>query len=246
MLNSRTRTGCVVATLLLSVGLGACSSGADSRKEGGDAQPTSSSATSQTPAQRLAAVKTVMDGAESMHLELSSTGVPASANGVLDGSGTGTRQPGFQGDLTAKLGGIQAKVPVVAVNDTVWAKLPIWKEMRTIQPSTYGAPDPAQLFSTDKGISSLLPKTKNPTQGAERRDGSDTVRVFTGTLSGPDVVGVLSIGSPAQPYQVEYLVTDDNQLRQAKITGSFFNAAGTAYTLRLDEYGKKFVVRAPA
>lgn len=245
MLNSRTRTGCVVATLVLSVGLGACSSGADSRKEGGDTRPSSAS-TSQTPAQRLAEVKKVMDGAASMHLKLSSTGVPESANGVFDGDGTGTNQPGFQGDLTAKLSGIQAKVPVVAVNGTVWAKLPIWKDMRTIQPSTYGAPDPAQLFSKDKGISSLLPKTQDLKPGAERRDGSDAVRVYTGTLSGPDVVGVLAIGNPGQPYQVEYLVTENNQLRQAKITGSFFNTAGTVYTLRLDEYGKKFVVRPPA
>ncbi|YAL82970.1 LppX_LprAFG lipoprotein [Dermacoccaceae bacterium W4C1] len=242
-----TRTACAAALIALSLPLAACSSGADSRKGADSAASTGASATAQTPAQRLAAVKKVMDASPSLHLTLSSTGVPDTATGVLRGEGTGTKQPGFKGDLTAKLSGIQADIPVVALKDDVWAKLPIWPNMRTIDPKTYGAPNPASLFSTDKGISSLLPRTTGLKAGAERRDGSDTVRVYTGSLTGEDVVDVLNFGRRSGTYQVEYLITPNNQLRQAKVTGVFFNDGGSsAYTLRLDKYGEQFEVTAPA
>ena len=44
-----------------------------------------------------------------------------------------------------------------------------------------GAPDPAQLFSTDKGFSAILPQTQHATFGDKKRAGSDTVQVITGT-----------------------------------------------------------------
>ncbi|WP_018157953.1 LppX_LprAFG lipoprotein [Demetria terragena] len=224
------------------VSLGACSSGADSRKD--EAKPSGSKAP--TPKQRLQATKKVMDASSGMHLTLTSKGVPDSATGVIKGEGDGGPAPAFKGTLTAAIAGTQADVPVVAVDGKVWAKLPIWPDMRTVQPKDYGAPDPALLFSREKGISSLLPKTKNPKFGAERRDGNDVVRVITGELIGTDVVATFSLGNPGLKYDVTYLVTSKNELRSAALRGVFFNDATTTYTLRLDEYGKKIDVQPPA
>lgn len=230
--------------VLAATSVGACSSGADSRKKGGGDKTTAQK--KETAKGRLKATKKVMDKTSGMHLVLSSKGVPESASGVTKGEGDGGPKPAFKGELTARISGIQAEVPVTAIGDKVWAKLPIWPKMRRMDPKEYGAPNPATLFSTDKGISSLLPKTKKAKLGAERRDGRDVVRVITGELSGKDVVRVLTQGNPSLTYKVTYLVTSKNELRSAAITGVFFNDATTTYTLRLDEYGKKIDVKPPA
>ncbi|WP_050670814.1 LppX_LprAFG lipoprotein [Luteipulveratus halotolerans] len=228
-----------LAVLALSA---ACSSGADSKKgtDGG------SSAASETPQQRLAAAKQVMDKASSMHLVLTSQGVPAKASGVLGGEGDGTHAPAFKGSLKAQLAGIQADVPVVATGGKVWAKLPIWPDMRTIKPSDYGAPDPAVLFSTDKGLSTLLPKTQNPAFGADKRAGSDVVKVVNGTLSGQDVTSVLTIGDPSVQYKAAYEITQSNEVRTMTLTGQFYNDATSTYTLKLDKYGETVDIKPPA
>lgn len=223
----------------------ACSSGADSRESKGEKdKPTGKKPA--TAMDRLRATKKVMDSSSGMHLVLTSKGVPESASGVTKGEGDGGPKPAFKGELTARVSGIQAKVPIVAIGDKVWAKLPIWPSMRRMDPKEYGAPNPATLFSTKHGMSSLLPKTKKAKFGAERRDGRDVVRVITGELAGKDVVGVLALGNPSLTYKATYLITSKNELRSAAITGVFFNDATTTYTLRLDDYGKKIDVEPPA
>lgn len=237
------RHAVATAAVLVATSLGACSSGADSRTKSGE---KSGSGKTETPMDRLKATKKVMDSAKGMHLVLSSEGVPESASGVTKGEGDGGPAPAFKGTLTARISGVQADVPIVAVDDKVWAKLPIWPSMRRMDPGDYGAPNPATLFSTDRGMSSLLPKTKKATFGKERRDKNDVVRVITGELAGKDVVAVLALGNPDLTYKVTYLITSDNELRSAAVRGVFFNDATTTYTLRLDEYGKKVDVQPPA
>ncbi|AKU18673.1 hypothetical protein VV02_05900 [Luteipulveratus mongoliensis] len=221
--------------------LAACSSGSDDK-----GKDTGSPAAKVTPAQRLAQSKQVMDKAASMHLTLSSQGVPSKANGVLGGEGVGTHAPAFKGNLKAQLAGIQADVPVVAANNKVWAKLPIWPNMRIIQPKDYGAPDPAILFSTDRGLSSLMVKTTNPAFGEEKRDGSDVVRLIKGKVAGQDVTAVLAIGDAAVQYDATYAVTAKNEMRTMTLTGKFYNDATSTYTLRLDKYGETVDIKPPA
>ena len=36
-----------------------------------------------------------------------------------------------------------------------------------IDPATYGAPNPAQLFNTETGITSLITQTQSPGQGLD-------------------------------------------------------------------------------
>lgn len=233
------------AAVIAVVALASCSSGADSKDK--DAKSNgSASATAVTAAQRLTQTKAVMDKAASMHLVLSSDNVPDKANGVVKGEGVGTHAPAFKGDLTVKVAGIDAGVPVVATGGKVWAKLPFSTGMKTINPKNYGAPDPAVLFSTDKGLSSMLPKTIEPTFGAEKRDGSDVVKTVTGKLSGKDVTDTLTLGDPSRQYDVSYGITSKNELRTVTLTGRFFNVGTSSYTLRLDKYGDTVDIKAPA
>lgn len=239
----RVRSTAAAVCLVGLLGAAGCSSGADSRKsedKGGE------KTTAQTTEQRLGAAKQVMDKAASMHLVLTSDGVPSDAQGPIGGEGVGTHTPAFKGNLKAKLGSLQADVPVTAVKDDVYAKLPIWPDQRKIDPAQYGAPNPATFFDTAEGLSSLLPKLRQPKAAAQKRDGSDVVTPISGTLSGTDVTGVIGLGDQGATYKAVYLLTDKNEVRSMQLTGSFYNEGSTTYTLRLDEYGKKVDIQSPA
>ena len=204
----------------------------------------------ETAVQRLQAVKKVVDAATGFHIELSSANVPSTASGLLSGSGDGSHAPAFTGNLKVQIGGASASVPVVAVDGTVYAKLPFKTGYSTIDPATYGAPDPNVLFSSGPGgLSSLMPLTQGATYGAQKRDGSETVQTITGTLPSTAVRKTLGFGknSTGLDYGVEYEVTAGNQLRQVRVTGPFFAAGGqTSYLTRFTQYGEKVDVRKPA
>lgn len=212
-------------------------------------KPAAASSSSVTPAQRLEAVKKVVDAAAGLHLEVTSAQVPSSVNGLLSGSGDGSHAPAFKGDLTVQIAGASAKVPVVALDGKVYAKLPIAPVFTVVDPSTFGAPDPAVLFSTGSdGLSSLLPKTQGAKLGAQQRNGAETVDIINGTLPSSAIKKVLGFGKDATglKYNVEYQVTAKNELRQVKMTGPFFEAGGkTSYVLALTKYGEKVNVTKP-
>lgn len=203
----------------------------------------------QSPAQTLAAVKKVIDATSGFHLDVTSKDVPSTASGLLTVSGDGSHAPAFKGDLTVQIAGASAKVPVVAVDGSVYAKLPIAPTFTTINPSTYGAPDPNVLLSSGPGgLSSLLPATQGAKIGAQQRNGSETVRVITGTLPSSAVRKTLGFGkdSTGLSYAVQYQIASNNELRQVQLTGPFFEAGGqTAYLLKLTKYGEKVNVTKP-
>jgi lipoprotein LprG len=186
-----------------------------------------------------------------MHLTLSSSGIPASVNGVLSGDGTGTHAPAFKGTLGARISGFEAKVDVVAIENLLYVKLPFTTQFVQADPKTYNAPDPAQLFATSGGISSLLTDTVNPVEGPKIRVGPDVLKTITGTLPGTSVVKLLNIGDPAKSFNVKYGLTDPGgELRTVTMTGPFFGGATSTpvtstYTLTLDKYGAPVEISKP-
>src|SRR6185436_11226030 len=124
------------------------------------------------------------DAATSMHLTLRSSGIPASANGALGADGTGTHAPAFKGTLDGRISGFQAKVEVVAVDGVTYAKLPLGIGFTQIDPRQYHAPDPAQLFAKEGGITSLMTATTHPVEGANTGAGAEVLRTVTGKLPG--------------------------------------------------------------
>jgi len=204
-----------------------------------------------TAAAQLAAAKAKVDAATSLHLTLSSSGIPASVNGVLSGDGTGTHAPAFKGKLGARISGFEATVDVVAIDRLLYVKLPFTTEFVQADPKTYNAPDPAQLFATDGGITSLMTATVNPVEGPKIRVGPDVLKTIKGTLPGTAVAKLLNIGDPTKTFNVTYGITDPGgELRTVTMTGPFYKGATSTpvtstYVLKLDKYGAPVEISKP-
>jgi len=190
--------------------------------------------------------KTKVDAATSMHLTLRSSGIPASVNGALGADGSGTHAPAFKGTLNARISGFEAKVDVVAIDKLLYVKLPFTTEFVQADPKTYNAPDPAQLFATEGGITSLMTATVNPVEGKKVRVGPDVLQTITGTLSGASVAKLLNIGDATKTFDVTYGITDPgSELRTVTMTGPFYQGATSTYALTLDRYGAPVAISKP-
>ena len=227
--------------MLMTAGLTACSGDSD----------TSAETKNLTVAQQLAAARTKVDAATSMHLTLRSSGIPDSANGVLAAEGSGTHAPAFKGTLSARIAGLEAKVAVVAIDKLLYLKLPFTTEFVPADPKEYNAPDPALLFARDGGITSLITATTSPVEGKSTRQGSDVLKTITGKLPGASVVKLLNIGDSARTFDVTYGITDPGgELRTVTVVGPFYPGATSTpvtstYTLILDKYGASVEISKP-
>lgn len=226
-------SGCVV--------LGACS---DEEEPAVEEQATT---TAPTAADRLAQAEQTLIEAGSVHLLLEGTGLPESGSYIVGADGSGTMEPpAFEGTITARIAGIQADVPTVAVDDKLYVKLPFTPGYAETDPETLNVPDPAQLFDPEAGVVSLLTQTEDPQFGEQSRAGRDVVQEVTGTLPGQVVVDLLMAGSPEAEFDVTYgLVEESWQVRTVTITGPFYPPAESTYTLTLDQYGEPVTVTAP-
>lgn len=199
-----------------------------------------------TPVQRLAAAKTTLDQASTVHLTLTSQGVPSGASGVTAADGVGAHPPAFKGTFKVTLRGIPADAELTSVGGEVWAKLPFVPGTTKIDPKTFGIPDPAALFSPDKGLTNLLPQTQSPTAGAQTRKGSEVLTPISGTLPGRAVHDLFMTGDPNGTFQATYSLTAANQLRDVTLTGPFFGSGSTStYSLSLDQYNKPATITKP-
>jgi lipoprotein LprG len=235
-------TGKIVAAVLTGLcllGTAACTG------DKGSPQPTQQAEL--TPAQRLDAAKAALDAATSVHLTLTSAGVPSGASGLISGEGWGAHPPAFKGTFKVGVAGVQADAEITSVGGEVWAKLPLVPGTHKINPKDYGLPDPATLFSPEHGLTTLLPATTSAAAGKQTRKGSEVLTSVTGELPGSAVVGLLGIGDRSATYHATYLLTDANQLRQVTLEGPFFGSGTTStYTLVLDRYGEPVSITKPS
>ncbi len=233
----RTRIAAAVLTgALTALSLTAC--GGDSDGGGG------SDATTE---EVLAAAKTNLDETSGVNLTLSTDKLPDGVTGVEKAEGVGTHAPAFEGSITVVLSGQAFEVPVVAVDDKVYVQLPLTTGYQDIDPAEYGAPDPAQLMSTDAGFSALLPATTDVEKGESVRGGADNKEVlteYTGSVSGDVVKNVIPTASG--DFDVTYTITDDDELRSAKLTGVFYQDSDPmTYVVTFEDYGTEKDIKAP-
>jgi lipoprotein LprG len=199
-----------------------------------------------SPAQRLAAAKAKVDAAPSVHLTLASTDVPQGANGVVSADGWGKHPPAFKGTFKVTVSGVQADAEITSLEGKVYAKLPLVPGTHEIDPKTFNLPDPAVLFSTDKGLTTLLTATGSPTAGAQVRQGSEVLTTIKGSLPGMAVTDLFLIGDSSGSFTATYGITDSQELRQVVLTGPFFGAGtSSTYTLTLDKYGQPVTITKP-
>ncbi|WP_068399695.1 LppX_LprAFG lipoprotein [Kribbia dieselivorans] len=201
-----------------------------------------------TPAEALSKAEASFADAKSVSVDLTSTGVPDGVNGVTAATGEGvidSAKPKFAGDITGRVLGQNATVPIIAIGDTTWMKL-FSTQYKTIDLDTLGAPNPALLFHPTDGVSGLLSETADPQAGGEKREGSTVVRTYTGTVPASSVEHLLRLGQDATTFDVTYLVdTTTWQLRSAEVKGEFWKGTESTYTVKLSDYGKPVEITAP-
>lgn len=207
--------------MTVSIGLTGCG-GSDDK----------SPVTDNSLAPRLATAKAALDGAETIHLGLSTTSLPANVNGLLSAEGDGNHAPAFTGKVKVSAAGATIGADVVAVDGTVYAKVSFAPSYLPIDPATLKAPDPAALMAKSGGISDLLVKSTKLKDDGKSRDGSTVLSTITGTLAGSVVQTLVPSADVSKSFAVTYRLTDKDELHDARITGPFYPGADkTTYTV---------------
>ena len=228
--------GALVATTFLAAGLTACSGDGDDG-DGAD-EPTAEEV--------LAQAKTDFDETTGVSISLSTDNLPDGVTGIVSATGVGTHAPAFEGKITVRIFGSSVDVPIIAVDDTVYATLPLTTGYQDVDPGEYGAPDPAELMDPESGLSTLLVETTElDDQGEERNPDNpeQVLRTITGTVPGSAVESV--IPSAEGDFDVSYGF-EDGELRTTELTGVFYpDTTAITYTLRFDDYGTEQDITAP-
>jgi lipoprotein LprG len=201
-----------------------------------------------SPQEVLAAAATTLNETSGVNLTLATTDLPDGVSGITKADGIATNAPAFEGTITVIFAGQSVDVPVIAVDDVVYAQIPFAPGWQDIDPGEYGAPDPAALISADTGFSSLLGVTTDLEEGETVRGGADNTEVlttFTGTVPGAAMKKVIP-SSSGDSFEAEYLVSDDGELRQAVLTGVFYpKSTEMTYTVDFADYGTSKDIVAP-
>ena len=226
------RSAC--ATLLLGV-LTACSD--DQAGVSGD----------RSPDEVLELAKTTLDETSGVSLSLRTSDLPPGVTGVKSATGVGVHPPAFEGSLTVVLSGTDFNVPVIAVDDRVYAQIPLTPGWSDVDPTEYGAPDPSRLMSPDAGFSALLPATEGVEEGESVRGGEDNREVLTeltGTVPADAVSNILP-GAEGE-FDATYTITSEGELREAVLTGVFYpDTESMTYTIGFEDYGTEKKIAAP-
>jgi lipoprotein LprG len=200
-----------------------------------------------SPEEVMELAKTTLDETSGVNLSLRTSDLPASVAGVKAATGVGVHPPAFEGSLTVVLSGTDFDVPVIAVDDKVYAQIPLTPGWSDVDPAEYGAPDPSRLMSPDDGFSALLPATKELEEGESVRGGTDNKEVlteYTGTVPGGVVSNV--IPSATGDFDATYTIAAEGELREAVLTGAFYpNADSMSYTIGFEDYGTEKKIAAP-
>jgi lipoprotein LprG len=222
----------LVPLLLVAVTAAGCGGGSSSPED---------------PATALKAAEHELETTRGVTLSLSTDDLPDGVQGLKSASGTVTDAPAYDGTLGVVTDIGTFSVPVRSVDGTVYAQIPLTPGWSQVNPSDYGAPDPAQLISTDKGVPSLLAATTDPKSGKAIRGGSDNKEVlstYTGTVPAAAVSSIIPGASGT--FRATYALTSGNELRQVELTGSFYSGhPANTYTLVLTDYGTSKDITAP-
>ena len=226
--------GVVAVVVAALVALAGCTGGGDDK------------APEPPPAERLAAARAALEKSPAVSFSLVSEGLPGKAVGVSGAKGTGLfRPPSFKGTLNATVGGVTGTVEIIAVEQDVYMKF-FTPGYNKIDPETYGAPNPAQLFNTQTGVTSLVDRTTGLAAGGRAREGSDVLDTFTGKVPGAAVADLFVIGDRTGSFDITYGVTETgDELRTVVLEGPFYAGSTATYNLRLQSLPQAVAISRP-
>lgn len=232
MTTYRARLAAVALSLLVPLALTSC---------GGSEEKAAAS-----PTEALKTAKKHFDDAAAIELDLSTKEKPTSGNAVLGAEGTLTHQPAFKGSVKVVFSGLTADIPVVSADGKVHAKLPLTPAYSEIDPSDYGAPDPAAFADPDKGISGLLLQMGDVERGKKVRDGDDVLTTYTGTLDGAQVKPIIPSADAGGSYDATVGIDEDGEMATLTVSGAFFAHDGpVTYDLTFDYDDDAVTITAP-
>lgn len=196
--------------------------------------------------ERLTEARANLDKAETINLTLGAKTLPDGIGGLLSATGVGNHTPAFKGDVKVVTGGATVTAKVVAVGSDVMAKPSFSPIFLTIDPASLKAPNPAGLLEPSTGFTQLLVETKGLKDAGKSRDGKDVLTTITGTIPGSVVRAILPSAELEASFPVTYRLTDDNQLRDASITGPFYpGAADVTYDIAVSTSSEPVSITLP-
>jgi lipoprotein LprG len=202
-----------------------------------------------TPEEVMTDAKATLDDTAGLRLVLDTEALPEGVAGITNADGVATADPAFDGVISVIFAGQSVEVPVVSVDGTVYAQLPLTTGWSEVDPAEYGAPDPAGLVDPETGFSSLLPATEDLERGGSVRGGADNNEILTeysGTVPGDAVANVIPSAEADGSFDATYTVSDSGELRQAVLTGVFYpDSEPMTYTVDFTEYGTEQEIAAP-
>jgi lipoprotein LprG len=226
----------LLATLATVVAVGAATAGC-----GGG------SSSHEAPGTALKSARTQLASTSGLTLSLHTDDLPDGVEGLRSASGTVTDAPAYDGTLGVVTRVGSFSVPVRSVDGTVYAQIPLTPGWSQVNPTDYGAPDPAQLLSPERGLPSVLAATTGAKSAGQVRGGTDNKEVlstYTGVVPASAVSRI--IPGATGDFGATYAVTSDDQLRQVTLKGVFYAGHPVCtYTLELTGYGATKVVTAP-
>jgi len=199
------------------------------------------------PATVMKTAQQKLEDTSGVTLSLATHNLPDGVQGVQGATGTVTDAPAFDGTLTAVLSAGSFPIPITAVDGKVYAQIPLTFGWSEVNPADYGAPDPAQLLSSDQGIPAILAATTDVKKGGEVRGGKDNKEVLT-TYTGnvPESAAAHLIPGATGDFTATYGITADGELRTAELTGTFYaGKPSMTYTMTVDDYGTSKDITAP-
>ncbi len=195
---------------------------------------------------RLTAARATIDNAETVDITLSTPSLPDGVTGLLSATGQGNHTPAFKGKVKVVTGGSTLSADVVSADGELKAKTSFSPIYLTIDPASLKAPDPAALLDAENGVTQILVETKALKAGKESRDGSDVLTTITGTLPGSVVRTIIPSADSSATFTVEYRLTDDDELRDATLTGPFYPEGGdVTYTVALSTSDEPVTIKMP-
>lgn len=200
------------------------------------------------PDRALSTAKQRLDEASTVHVELTSQGVPKGKNGVTAAKGDGivsATQPKFEGEVTATIQGNNGAVRIIAIGEKTWMSF-FTEDYNPIDLSELGAPNPSGFFVPEKGLSRLLTETTGVSAGEAKRQGDTVLQTYSGALPGAPVDDLLGLGDGKGTFQVTYGIDQaSGELRTADISGPFWAGSTSTYTVKLSDYGKPVTIETP-
>lgn len=200
-----------------------------------------------TPEAALSSAAAELVAAGFVKLSLTSADMPSDRNGVAEAIGTGefsTTEPKFAGTIQGRVGGVTANLEIIAIGDRAWWKL-FTPEYTEADLAGVGAPNPAGFFHPTSGLPSLVTAATDLTVGKDTRLGKDILTTYTGNLPGSVIKDLLYLGDGTGTFEATYGVTTDGQLRQAVVTGPFYEGTTSTYTLQMTDHGRAATITAP-